>query len=68
MQTEVFSVQNIKCAGCSNTIQQNLSALPGVSRVEVKFPGGPVTVYGDDVQRDAVAKKLAEIGYPVTAP
>lgn len=67
MQTEIFAVKNVKCGGCASTIEQNLSALPGVSRVEVTFPGGPVTVHGENVQREAVAKKLADIGYPVTA-
>lgn len=67
MQTEVFSVKNVKCAGCASAIEQALAALPGVARVEVKFPGGPVTVHGDGIQRELVARKLAEIGYPVAA-
>lgn len=65
MRTEIFSVKGVKCGGCANTIQQNLSNLPGVVRVEVNFPGGPVTVHGEDMQREAIAKKLAEIGYPL---
>jgi len=68
MQTELFDVKNVKCAGCASAIQKNLSTLPGVERVEVNFPGGPVTVHGDHVEREAVAKKLAEIGYPVVTP
>ena len=68
MQTEIFSVKNVKCAACASAIQQNLAARPGVSRVEVTFPGGPVTVHGDNLQREAVVNKLAEIGYPVVTP
>jgi len=68
MQTEIFSVKNVKCAACASAIQQNLAALPGVSQVEVTFPGGPVTVHGDNLRREAVADKLSEIGYPVVTP
>lgn len=67
MQTEIFAVKNVKCGGCAGAIQKTLSTLPGVEQVEVKFPGGPVTVHGEQVDREAVAKKLAEIGYPVVA-
>src|SRR3569832_2687171 len=68
MQTEIIAVKNVKRAGCASAIQKNLSTLPGVERVEVNFPGGPVTVHGDHEEREADAKKLAEIGYPVVTP
>lgn len=68
MRTEIFAVKNVKCAGCANAIQKSLSVLPGVQQVEVKFPGGPVTVRGEQLDREAIAKKLAEIGYPVATP
>ena len=64
MQTEIFAVNNVKCGGCATAIQLGLAGLPGVSAVEVNFPGGPVTVRGEGLERAALAKKLAELGYP----
>ena len=67
MQTEVFAVKNVKCGGCASTIEQGLAGLPGVRAVEVNFPGGPVTVRGEGLERAALAKKLAALGYPEAA-
>ncbi len=64
MQTEIFAVNNVKCGGCAGTIQRGLADLSGVIEVEVKAPGGPVTVRGEGLERAALAKKLAELGYP----
>jgi len=64
MQTEIFAVNNVKCGGCASAIQQGLAGQSGVSAVEVNFPGGPVTVRGEGLGRAALAKKLAELGYP----
>ncbi|MEK7322052.1 MAG: heavy-metal-associated domain-containing protein [Pseudomonadota bacterium] len=64
MQTEIFAVKNVKCGGCASTIQQGLAGLPGVNEIDVKAPGGPVTVHGEGLERAALARKLAELGYP----
>ena len=64
MQTEKFTVQNVKCGGCVSAIQDGLKGLPGVAEVEVVIEGGEVTVQGDDLDRAALSAKLAEIGYP----
>ena len=68
LHSVVFIVKNVKCAACASAIQQNLTARPGVRRVDVTFPGGPVTVHVDILRREAVANKLAEIGYPGVTP
>ncbi len=64
MQTEQFTVQNVKCAGCASNIETGLKALPGVSDVEVMVEGGTVTVKGDTLDRSQLSAKLTELGYP----
>ncbi|GAB4289413.1 MAG: heavy-metal-associated domain-containing protein [Pseudomonadota bacterium] len=64
MQTEEFSVKNVKCGGCVANIHNGLKDLPGVSAVEVTL-AGQVTVRGEGLDRAALTAKLAELGYPV---
>ncbi len=64
MQTEVFTVRNVKCGGCAANIQNGLGALDGIQSVEVAVDGGRVTVTGTTLDRTALAAKLSELGYP----
>ena len=64
MQTENFTVKNVKCGGCVANIQKGLKGLPGVNEVEVVIEGGKVAVNGDDLDRGALSAKLTELGYP----
>lgn len=64
MQTEEFTVKNVKCGGCVANIQNGLKDLPGVSRVEVTLTG-QVSVHGEGLDRAALTAKLAALGYPV---
>ena len=64
MQTEEFTVLNVKCGGCTSTIEKGLGELPGVEEVSAVIEGGHVTVKGEGIQRELLANKLAELGYP----
>ena len=64
MQTETFTVKNVKCGGCVANIQNGLAPLDGVGSVEVSIEEGKVTVGGDNLDHAALAAKLAELGYP----
>lgn len=64
MQTEEFSVKNVKCGGCVANIHNGLKNMPGVSAVEVTL-AGQVTVRGEGLDRATLTTKLAELGYPV---
>ena len=64
MQSEQFTVLNVKCAGCIASIQQGLAELEGVDEVQVRTESGEVTVSGDGLKRDTLAAKLAQLGYP----
>ncbi len=64
MQTETFTVKNVKCGGCVSAIENGLKALPGVDSVEVVIDGGKVTVAGSEISREQLSAKLRELGYP----
>ena len=64
MQTETFTVKNVKCGGCVSAIENGLKALPGVGSVEVVIDGGKVTVAGSEISREQLSAKLRELGYP----
>lgn len=67
MQTETFVVSNVKCQGCVQNIQTNLSTQPGVSAVTVELASGAVTVSGQGLDRATLATLLATLGYPEKA-
>jgi copper chaperone len=64
MSMERFWVANVKCEGCASTIRNGLQSLSGVTEVEVDIPSGGVMVRGEELSRDRLAAKLAELGYP----
>lgn len=66
MQTEQFSVQNIKCSGCTSTIEQGLLELEGITSVSARIDGGLVSVTGERLDQVAIEARLAELGFPVT--
>jgi copper chaperone len=64
MQTEQFTVRNVKCGGCVSAIESGLKGLAGVSEVRVTIDGGQVEVSGETLDRAQLSAKLAELGYP----
>ncbi|BAZ93429.1 hypothetical protein TspCOW1_16320 [Thiohalobacter sp. COW1] len=58
-----FSVSNVKCNGCVKTIEDGLRNEPGVESVQAGLDGS-VKVSGSDLDRAALAARLAELGYP----
>jgi len=64
MQTELFKVQNVKCAGCTKAIEEGLASLAGVATVSAQVEDGAVKVEGTGLSRGALGDKLTELGYP----
>lgn len=58
------AVENIKCGGCANSIRKALSAIEGVTGVDVNIEQGEVRIEGGEAARAAVSKRLLELGYP----
>ncbi|MCU7959682.1 MAG: heavy-metal-associated domain-containing protein [gamma proteobacterium symbiont of Bathyaustriella thionipta] len=58
-----FSVENMKCGGCTSAVQQKLEEMDGCQSARVDLPSKTAEVEGDiDVQQ--AIKILTEAGYP----
>ena len=69
MTTKRFQVPEVSCQHCINAITQEVSALPGVARVEVALDTKTVTVeHGEQVTTDAIIAAINEAGYDEVAP
>lgn len=58
-------VPGMSCGHCTAAVAAEVSAVPGVSRVDVDLDTKLVTVHGTDVSRDAVVAAIDEAGYAV---
>lgn len=64
MVTHQIFVENIKCAGCINTIKDGLQKLPGVIAVDVFKEENKVCITGIAIERQVMADKMLSLGYP----
>lgn len=58
-----FTVENMKCGGCSAAVQSKLEALEGVEQVAVDLATKTAEIKGT-VEADLVIETLTEAGYP----
>jgi copper chaperone len=64
MTTERFQVPGVSCQHCVNAITKEVSALPGVQRVQVALDDKTVTVeHSEQVSTNAVIAAINEAGY-----
>jgi copper chaperone CopZ len=70
MSTTTFSVDGMTCGNCVRHVTEELTALPGVTDVQVQLVAGgssPVTVTSEaPLSSDAIAAAVDEAGYAVT--
>ena len=70
MTTATYSVDGMTCAHCVHHVTSELTALPGVSDVQIELVVGgssPVSVTSDaPLDESAVAAAVAEAGYALT--
>ena len=63
-----FTVENIKCGGCTNTIITKLREIDGVKDVHVNIDDKQVNVITEPTKhadiRQKLAKILSKLGYP----
>lgn len=58
-----FTVENMKCGGCSSTVQAKLEALAGVEQVIVDLASKTAELQGS-VEPELVIDTLTAAGYP----
>ena len=62
-----YAVRGMTCEHCRAAVREEVSAVPGVTAVEVDLAAGAVTVEGEGVSPAAVAAAVEEAGYEVAA-
>ncbi|WP_040339766.1 heavy-metal-associated domain-containing protein [Candidatus Blastococcus massiliensis] len=66
MTTASFTVVGMTCGHCVNSVTEEVSAVPGVSAVDVDLESGGLTVTSDaPVDESAVRAAVEEAGYSV---
>lgn len=58
-----FTVENMKCSGCTSAVQAKLEAMQGVEQVVVDLSTKSAEVQGD-FDPDLVIETLTDAGYP----
>lgn len=62
----IVTVQGMTCGHCVAAVREEISAVPGVTDVDVDLDSGRVAIRSSDpVELDAVAAAVAEAGYEV---
>ena len=62
--TSIYQVEGMTCGHCVNAVRTEVSAIAGVTSVDVDLTTGKVTVSSDaDLDIDAVRHAVDEAGY-----
>ena len=68
MSTHSYTVTGMTCGHCVASVTEEVSALPGVSKVDVDLPTGQVTVTSDAPLDEAqVRAAVEESGYQLAS-
>ena len=60
-----YLVTGMTCAHCVLSVREEVSEVPGVTRLEVDLESGRLTVAGTDFDDEAVKAAVADAGYGV---
>lgn len=59
-----YRVEGMTCDHCVNAVTDEITALPGVTRVDIELETGEVTVESaEELARSSVAAAVVEAGY-----
>ncbi|MHC4247770.1 MAG: SO_0444 family Cu/Zn efflux transporter [Planctomycetota bacterium] len=61
-----LTVAGMHCSHCVNSITRGLKEVQGVSEASVSLETGLATVRGDGLDKEALKRKVVELGYEVT--
>lgn len=66
--TATYHVTGMTCGHCASSVNQEISALPGVCDVTVDLPTGQVTVCSDrPMTRELISAAVDEAGYQLAS-
>ncbi len=61
-----FSVENVKCEGCANTLKSKLREKFGLVEVNLEVEPRQITLDIDDEHIGELAEALKNLGYPLS--
>jgi copper chaperone CopZ len=67
VETREYAVQGMTCSHCVASVREEVSDLPGVTRVDVNLASGRVAVYGASLSDDAIRTAVEQAGYEVAS-
>ena len=68
MSTAVYTVKGMTCSGCMNKVTNAVTAVDGVTDVDVDISNGELTVTGDaELDSDKVRAAVADAGYEIVS-
>ncbi|WP_067964171.1 heavy-metal-associated domain-containing protein [Nocardiopsis trehalosi] len=63
-----ITVSGMTCGHCVNAVKEEVSALPGVTSVDVELDSGRVTIDGTEpIDPDRLTAAIDEAGYTIVA-
>ena len=62
-ETVALSVSGMTCGGCVKTLTSSLESVDGVERVDVVLDTGRAEIYGDRLDREALAHAVQKVGF-----
>ena len=65
LRTRDYTVSGMTCSHCVTSVTEEVSEVAGVTAVDVDLASGRLTVTGDAIADDAIAKAVADAGYEV---
>jgi copper chaperone CopZ len=66
--TAIYHVEGMTCGHCASSVNQEISALPGVCDVTVDLPTGQITVRSDrEMGREEISAAVYEAGYQLAS-
>lgn len=65
METRTYAVEGMTCGHCVAAVTSEVTAVAGVTDVQVDLAAGSVAVTGEDVDEAAVRAAVDEAGYTV---
>ena len=60
-----FITEGMACSKCESRVVEKLSSMAGVNAVTAKAADGSVVVTGENLDRDALAQAIEDLGFDV---
>ena len=64
---QIFQVENVKCAGCANTLKTKLKEQFGEIEVDLEVYPRTITLDIEDEKRGELGIALKKLGYPYSS-